>query len=46
MRVVNTIFPLLRFRSALHCGYSGITHDACDVTLSTVNRLGSLLTVL
>ena len=21
----NTRFPLLRFRSALHCGYSGIT---------------------
>jgi hypothetical protein len=23
--VLNTRFPLLRFRSALHCGYSGIT---------------------
>jgi hypothetical protein len=22
---VNRPFPLLRFRSALHCGYSGIT---------------------
>jgi hypothetical protein len=22
---INTRFPLLRFRSALHCGYSGIT---------------------
>jgi hypothetical protein len=22
----NSRFPLLRFRSALHCGYSGITH--------------------
>jgi hypothetical protein len=24
---VNSRFPLLRFRSALHCGYSGITTD-------------------
>jgi hypothetical protein len=23
--LANTRFPLLRFRSALHCGYSGIT---------------------
>jgi hypothetical protein len=22
---LNTRFPLLRFRSALHCGYSGVT---------------------
>jgi hypothetical protein len=25
LRCNNTRFPLLRFRSALHCGYSGIT---------------------
>jgi hypothetical protein len=25
LRVHNRQFPLLRFRSALHCGYSGIT---------------------
>jgi hypothetical protein len=25
MQIRNTRFPLLRFRSALHCGYSGIT---------------------
>ena len=25
MHVFNTRFPLLRFRNALHCGYSGIT---------------------
>jgi hypothetical protein len=25
IKKINTRFPLLRFRSALHCGYSGIT---------------------
>ena len=34
----NTRFPLLRFRSALRCGYSGIT-DIQDGLLSVIRGI-------
>jgi hypothetical protein len=34
----NRRFPLLRFRSALHCGYSGIT-DIQDGLLFVLTRV-------
>jgi hypothetical protein len=45
-RVCNTRFPLLRFHSALHCGYSGITdiQDGLFFVLTharTFKKLGS-----
>jgi hypothetical protein len=32
--MINSRFPLLRIRSALHCGYSGIT----DIKITTSNK--------
>jgi hypothetical protein len=39
-RRFNTRFPLLRFRSTLHCGYSGITdiQDGLFFVLTVQNK--------
>ena len=40
----NSRFPLLRFRSALHCGYSGITDK--DIAASNEKVLNVFANIL